>query len=64
MRVVRFVLALVAVSATNALALAGLWLLFVLGGLSLTGWYLFTQIDIEDTSTTSNTRSNNPSRVR
>ena len=38
----------------------GFGLLFVLGGLALTGWYLFTQIDYETTSTYYNRPNNNP----
>jgi hypothetical protein len=45
-------------SALIVLVSGGLGLLFVLGGLSVTGWYLFTQIDFE---TAANTRANNSS---
>src|SRR5688572_21554476 len=48
-------------SAMVVLLSGGLGLLFVLGGLGVTGWFLFTQIDIESTSNrpgTSNPRGN------
>jgi hypothetical protein len=38
-------------SAMIVLVSGGLGLLFVLGGLSVTGWFLFTQIDVETAST-------------
>ena len=46
-------------SAMVVLLSGGLGLLFVLGGLGLTGWFLFTQIDYETTSTY-NTNTNRP----
>lgn len=51
-------------SAMVVLLSGGLGLLFVLGGLTLTGWYLFTQIDMEDTTVSrpnTNPNTNRPS---
>lgn len=48
-------------SALVVLLSGGVGLLFVIGGLSLTGWFLFTQIDVEPTSSAS-TRSGSSGR--
>jgi hypothetical protein len=49
-------------SAMIVLLSGGLGLLFVLGGLTLTGWFLFTQIDMEEQASNrpNNNRPNNP----
>jgi hypothetical protein len=48
-------------SAMVVLVSGGLGLLFVIGGLSVTAWFLFTQVDVEPTTraSTSNNNSNN-----
>ena len=51
-------------SAMIVLVSGGLGLLFVLGGLSLTGWYLFTQIDIESTSSSSGSSGSSKSNPK
>jgi hypothetical protein len=51
-------------SAMIVLVSGGLGLLFVLGGLSLTGWYLFTQIDIESTSSSSSSSGGSKSNPK
>ena len=48
-------------SAMVVLVSGGLGLLFVLGGLSLTGWYLFTQIEIETASPSRSSSSSSSS---
>lgn len=45
-------------SAMVVLLSGGLGLLFVLGGLSLTGWFLFTQVDVEPTGSRANANRN------
>jgi hypothetical protein len=51
-------------SAMVVLVSGGLGLLFVLGGLSLTGWYLFTQIDVETASSSRSGSSSSSSGSR
>ncbi|MBN9118827.1 MAG: hypothetical protein J0I06_06655 [Planctomycetes bacterium] len=53
-------------SAMVVLLSGGLGLLFVLGGLGITGWYLFTQVDVETASSSrsgSGSSSNGPKGV-
>jgi hypothetical protein len=50
-------------SALVVLLSGGLGLLVVMGGLALTGWYLFTQVDVETASKRSNQSGNPRSNV-